>query len=94
MKIIAGLVALLALGGCTSTYPYGTPYAGTSPGANPYKRGTPEFCDQYGRQTAANDYETNRDDDDGFFGSNGIASERARQRGSAAAQRCLSGRLN
>lgn len=93
MKIIAGLLVLLAVGGCTSTYPYGTPYAGTSPGANPYKRGTPEFCDQYGRQTAANDYEANRDTDDGF-GSNGIAEARARQRGAEAARRCLSGRLN
>lgn len=91
MKIIAGLLALLALGGCNSTYPHDTPYAGTSPGANPYKRGTPEFCDQYGRQTAANDYGTNRDSGESF-GSNAMAEESARLRGAEAARRCLAGR--
>jgi hypothetical protein len=91
MKIIAGLLALLALGGCNSTYPHSTPFAGTSPAANPAPRGTPAFCDQYGRQTAANDYGTNRDPEDGF-GSNAMAEERARQRGEDATRRCLSGR--
>lgn len=91
MKTIAGLIALLALAGCNSTYPYDTPYAATSPGANPYQRGTPEFCDRYGRQTAANDYGTNRDARDGF-GSNAMAEESARMRGVEATRRCLAGR--
>lgn len=91
MRILAGLAVLLALGGCTSPYPHDTPFSGTSAGANPYQRGTPEFCDQYGRQTAANDYGTNRDARDSF-GSNAMAEEQARQRGRDAYRRCLAGR--
>lgn len=91
MKTIAGLLALLALCGCNAAYPYDTPFSGTSPGANPHRRGTPEFCDQYGRQSAANDYELNRDSGDSI-GSNMIASQQARVRGGAAYDRCLAGR--
>ncbi|WP_156386819.1 hypothetical protein [Aureimonas sp. Leaf454] len=91
MKRMAAVVLVAALAGCTSPYPNGTPIAGAEVGANPYRRGTPEFCDQYARQTAANDYETARDSEDSI-GSNLISAQQARVRGDAAYRRCLAGR--
>jgi hypothetical protein len=93
MKRLASLALLAVLAGCNSPYPNGTPIAGAEVGANPYRRGTPAFCDQYGRQTAANDYETARDSEDSI-GANLISAQQARVRGEAAYRRCLAGRTN
>lgn len=70
--------ACLALAGCTSVQST----------ANTAPRGSQAFCEQYGRQTAAN-----RIMDSGNDGSgpNGFDVARARSAGRTAFNRCLSG---
>lgn len=93
-KLTTAVLLCLALSACnTSRYPYNTPFADTSPAANRAPRGSAAFCENYGRQTAANRYESNRDSD-GSFGSNAFEEQKAREEGRRAARRCLAGRTN
>ncbi|RFC63583.1 hypothetical protein DYI37_11275 [Fulvimarina endophytica] len=94
--ILAGMgLALLALGGCNSAapYPLGSPIEGARISANPYPPGSPEFCRQYARQSAANQYETIVDRGEDGFGMRALKEHQARRDGARAYRRCIEGRL-
>ena len=91
MKLVLPFLAATLLTACTTPYPNGSPIFGARVSGNPHPRGSEEFCRNYARQTAGNEYEGNRDSDDSF-GSNMFARERARQAGDRAYDRCRAGR--
>ncbi|MDY8111011.1 hypothetical protein U0C82_17920 [Fulvimarina sp. 2208YS6-2-32] len=88
---LAAPIGIMLLAGCnTSTpYPSGTPIEGARISANPFPRGTPEFCAQYARQTAANEYEARIDRSEDGFGIRQLTEQQARRDGARAYQRCL-----
>ncbi|MBP0617645.1 hypothetical protein [Jiella mangrovi] len=88
------LLALSALAACTASTPYpnNTPIVGARVSANPYRPGTPEFCRQYARQTAANAYENRVDRGEDGFGVRALTRQSAERSGDRAYRRCLTGR--
>jgi hypothetical protein len=58
-------------------------------GADPYQRGTTEFCQRYAQQTATNTYASVSD-----VGADARADQQARIAGDAAYQRCTAGRMS
>lgn len=84
-------IGLLALAGCNGAtpYPLESPIAGARVSANPYQPGTPEFCRQYARQTAANAYENRIDRGEDGFGVRALTEVDARRDGARAYERCL-----
>ncbi|MCP3056670.1 hypothetical protein [Aurantimonas marianensis] len=92
--VCLGLLAGLAGCNAGTPYPNPSPIAGARVSANPNARGTEAFCQQYGRQTAANSYENRIDRGEDSIGVSLLQRQRAREDGAAAYRRCLSGRLN
>ena len=97
MRRFAPIVLLVLLAGCTgdgtTRYPDPSPIYGARVSANREARGSEAFCQNYGRQTAGNEFEGNRDSGDGI-GGDLIARRQAEDAGKRAYRRCLSGRLN
>lgn len=95
MKILLAMAAAFALAACTTPYPNADPFYGfgATVDANRAPRGSPAFCENYARQSAANFYEANRDSDDSF-GSSGFTYRQAELSGNQAYRRCLAGRTN
>lgn len=89
LGMIAGGALWLAAAGCTSITPQGPTIGLTPNDANPYRRGSPEFCERYAGQTFTNTFETNTDTT-----SSDAAGQQARVSGGEAYRRCLSGRTN
>lgn len=88
MKSIVALALCAALAGCTTQNPNAASMVGRADiGANPYQRGTPEFCRRYAEQTATNTYASNSD-----VGADAGADQQARISADAAYKRCLKGR--
>ncbi|MER0239523.1 hypothetical protein [Fulvimarina sp. MAC8] len=85
---------LLALAGCNTAtpYPLENPIRGAAVSANPYRPGTPEYCRQYARQTAANAYEGRVDRGEDGFGVRALTEQDARRDGARAYERCLNRR--
>ena len=85
------LLAVASLSACQASAPYpnGTPFPGAQVSANPYRPGTPEFCRQYARQTAANDYESRIDRSEDGFGARAISRDISRRDGRRAFRRCM-----
>ncbi|MEN3792738.1 hypothetical protein [Fulvimarina sp. MAC3] len=84
-------IGLLMLAGCNTAtpYPIANPIHGARVSANPYQPGTPEFCRQYARQTAANEYENRVDRSEDSYGARALTEIDARRDGARAYERCL-----
>ncbi|WP_102961065.1 hypothetical protein [Mangrovicella endophytica] len=89
--VVAAGCALLA--GCNTTpYPNGTPIRGADLSANRHAGSRDDFCRNYARQTAANDYENRVDRGEDGFGERAIHRNQALRQGDRAYQRCIEGR--
>lgn len=85
---LAAMAACIMLVGCSTQNPNAASMVGSADiGANPYQRGTPEFCRRYAQQTATNTYASNSD-----VGADAGADQQARIQGDAAYRRCIAGR--
>ncbi|TFF21728.1 hypothetical protein E3C22_13640 [Jiella endophytica] len=89
--LAATLAALAGLAACTggTPYPNGSPFVGARVSANPYQPGTPDYCREYARQTAANTYENRIDRGEDGFGVQALTRHSAERSGDRAYQRCL-----
>lgn len=89
--LVPVLIAALPLAACNASAPYpnGTPFASARVSANPYRPGTPQFCRQYARQTAANTYENRIDRSEDGFGVRALTQQSAARDGDRAYRRCL-----
>ncbi|ORE94756.1 hypothetical protein [Aurantimonas sp. 22II-16-19i] len=97
MRLIAIAPVLLAVSGlaacnASAPYPNGSPFAEARVSANPYRAGTPEFCRQYARQSAANSYENRIDRGEDGFGVRALTRQSAERSGDRAYRRCLARR--
>ncbi|NDW05821.1 hypothetical protein [Jiella pacifica] len=91
LVLVLVFAAALPLAGCNASAPYpnGSPFVGARVSANPYRQGTPEFCRQYARQTAANTYEGRIDRGEDGFGVRALTRQSAARDGERAYRRCL-----
>ncbi|MBO0661778.1 hypothetical protein LQ948_04265 [Jiella sp. MQZ9-1] len=88
------ILSLAGFAACTgpAPYPNGSPFQGGTISPNRYTPGSPRFCREYARQTAANSYENRVDRGEDGFGARVLKQQFSARAGDRAYRRCMAGR--